>query len=300
MSHNNPAYGDGSARNGDTDPPRPIPPYPVRDPTQFSGDSNSYGQIPPDGGWGGTAPGGYYGGGVPPYPQPPMNTMSVVGFILAFLLAPVGAILSHIARDQIKRSGERGEGLALAGIIIGWTQTAVAVLGLVVFFAVGGFLFSMFTQTISELETEVTASAVPDEDTSEDSTGTSAEPNQTHEASRSNPLGGKPHVVTPDKTDGAVASRDLNAPHCDAVNEVLDNMAGLDSSDQGEMQEIAGSYDRLADVYSDPSATELYREYAGALRDPVGNTDVDFVELSEEAAEQLGQDIVSCDIVQVY
>ncbi|NIH71380.1 DUF4190 domain-containing protein [Auritidibacter ignavus] len=226
--------------------------------------------------------------------------MSIVGFILAFLLAPVGAILSHIARGQIKRSGERGEGLALAGIIIGWTQTAVAVLGLVVFFVVSGFLFSMFTQTISELETEVTASADPDENTSEGSTDTSAEPTQTHEASRPNPLGGKPHVVPPHETDGAVASKDPNAPHCDAVNEVLDNMAGLDSSEQGEMQEIAGSYDRLADGHNDPSATELYRDYARALRDLVGNTDVDFVELGEEAAEQLGQDIVSCDIVQVY
>ncbi|WP_136088594.1 hypothetical protein [Auritidibacter ignavus] len=97
-----------------------------------------------------------------------------------------------------------------------------------------------------------------------------------------------------------MASRDLNAPHCDAVNEVLDNMAGLDSSDQGEMQEIAGSYDLLADVHSDPRVTELYREYAGALRDPLGGTDVDFVELGEDAAEQLGQDIVSCGIVPVF
>lgn len=48
------------------------------------------------------------------------NVLSIVGFVLAFLgwLAVVGLILEIVALGQIKRTGERGHGLAVAGIII--------------------------------------------------------------------------------------------------------------------------------------------------------------------------------------
>jgi len=42
---------------------------------------------------------------------------------------PVGAILGHIARGQIARSGEQGDGIALAAIIIGWIFTGLFVCG---------------------------------------------------------------------------------------------------------------------------------------------------------------------------
>jgi hypothetical protein len=50
------------------------------------------------------------------------------------LLGIPGAILGHVARRRIKLSGANGDGLALAGIIVGWTATAIGVL------AVGGFI----------------------------------------------------------------------------------------------------------------------------------------------------------------
>jgi hypothetical protein len=37
----------------------------------------------------------------------------------------IGAILGHVALGQIKRTGEQGRGLAIAGIIIGWVATAL-------------------------------------------------------------------------------------------------------------------------------------------------------------------------------
>ncbi|GIG58311.1 hypothetical protein Lfu02_26830 [Longispora fulva] len=40
----------------------------------------------------------------------------------------IGAILGHVARKQIRERDEEGDGMALAGIIIGWIGTAIGVL----------------------------------------------------------------------------------------------------------------------------------------------------------------------------
>ena len=48
-------------------------------------------------------------------------------------LATIPAIvLGHMARHQIKRSGEQGAGLALAGLILGWAAVILGILILVV------------------------------------------------------------------------------------------------------------------------------------------------------------------------
>jgi hypothetical protein len=46
------------------------------------------------------------------------------------LVAPVGAILGHVARRRIRATGAGGEGMALAGIIIGWAATALGLLAI--------------------------------------------------------------------------------------------------------------------------------------------------------------------------
>jgi hypothetical protein len=46
---------------------------------------------------------------------------------MAFVFAPVGLVLGIVARKQIRRTGEEGDGLALAGIIIGGIFTAIFV-----------------------------------------------------------------------------------------------------------------------------------------------------------------------------
>lgn len=77
-----------------------------------------YGQPPPYGqppygqpGWG---PPGYGG-----YPQPRgTNGFAIASLICAFLCWPLGLVFGFIARSQIKRTGEGGGGLALAGLII--------------------------------------------------------------------------------------------------------------------------------------------------------------------------------------
>ncbi len=53
---------------------------------------------------------------------------------------PLGTIpaivLGHIARSQIKRTGEQGAGLALAGLVLGWSAVIVGILIVVAFLAV--------------------------------------------------------------------------------------------------------------------------------------------------------------------
>lgn len=82
---------------------------------------------PPAGPFGSPAPGPYL-----PYPVArPTNTMAILALVSSLIVAPLGIIFGHISLSQIKRSGEDGRGLAIAGTVIGYVGTALAVLGLI-------------------------------------------------------------------------------------------------------------------------------------------------------------------------
>ncbi|MFG3709734.1 DUF4190 domain-containing protein [Micromonospora sp. NPDC047730] len=66
--------------------------------------------------------------------------LSLVGFA-SCITAPVGAILGHVAAKQIQQTGEGGEGMAKAAIIIGWILTGLIVLGIL--FYVGIIIFAI-------------------------------------------------------------------------------------------------------------------------------------------------------------
>ncbi len=85
----------------------------------------------------------------PPPPAPPYlppagartNTLSIVALILGILIPIGGIVTGHIALSQIKRTGEAGHGLALAGTIIGYVLTVGYILFwifIVVILAVAG------------------------------------------------------------------------------------------------------------------------------------------------------------------
>ncbi|NEG54511.1 DUF4190 domain-containing protein [Bifidobacterium platyrrhinorum] len=64
-------------------------------------------------------------GYLPPQPQRPANpregkwnVCAILGIIFAFLFSLVGLILSIVGLNQIKRTHEKGRGLAIAGIIV--------------------------------------------------------------------------------------------------------------------------------------------------------------------------------------
>jgi hypothetical protein len=58
---------------------------------------------------------------------PPTNGMAIASLILVFVFFPIGIVLGHVARGQIRRTGEGGKGLATAALIIGYLQVAVMV-----------------------------------------------------------------------------------------------------------------------------------------------------------------------------
>ncbi|QOL33144.1 DUF4190 domain-containing protein [Bifidobacterium eulemuris] len=98
-----PAYGQYAQQNnaGYTYPPQGVPGQ----------------QYPPQGAY-------YYG---QPVPTERWNALSIAGFVLSFLISPVGLILSIVALVQINKSHEKSKGMAIAGIIIGALGTVLAV-----------------------------------------------------------------------------------------------------------------------------------------------------------------------------
>jgi peptidyl-prolyl cis-trans isomerase B (cyclophilin B) len=60
-----------------------------------------------------------------------------VGIFVCIGLALLGAILGYVAMGQIKRTGEQGNGLALAGTIIGAVVAVISIVLLVLAFAFG-------------------------------------------------------------------------------------------------------------------------------------------------------------------
>lgn len=59
------------------------------------------------------------------------NVLSIVAIVLAFVFAPAAIVCGHISLSQIKRTGEQGRGLALAGTILGYVFTILGILAFV-------------------------------------------------------------------------------------------------------------------------------------------------------------------------
>ena len=71
-------------------------------------------------------------------PWAPVNGLAIASLacgVAQFAFGPLATIpaivLGHMARQQIKRSGEQGAGLALAGLILGWAAVILGILLLV-------------------------------------------------------------------------------------------------------------------------------------------------------------------------
>lgn len=84
-----------------------------------------------------------YGGPPPPYGYPAQysygyppprqtNTLAIAALVCAFVFAPLGIVFGHLSLSQIKKSGEEGRGLAIAGLVIGYLVTVLTALIVVV------------------------------------------------------------------------------------------------------------------------------------------------------------------------
>jgi hypothetical protein len=142
-----PAYGPPASQPPTYGQPSPYgqpPPYgqpsPYGQPTPY-GHPSAYGQPPP---YGGSPP---YG--TPPYPGAPYgypppgyqqsrhtNGFAIASMVLGILwLYGVGAILAlifgYVGRKQIRERGDSGNGMAIAGIVLGWIGVAGIILFIV-------------------------------------------------------------------------------------------------------------------------------------------------------------------------
>ncbi|GAA2421476.1 DUF1707 and DUF4190 domain-containing protein [Streptomyces glaucus] len=74
----------------------------------------------------------------PPAPRSPVNGKAVGAAVCGLLCVPTfgltglpAVVLGHVARSEMRHSGESGDGLALTGLVLGWLSTAGWVLVLV-------------------------------------------------------------------------------------------------------------------------------------------------------------------------
>jgi peptidyl-prolyl cis-trans isomerase B (cyclophilin B) len=81
-----------------------------------------------------------YAPSAPYAPGPPTNSLAIISLVLSLVGVSLGGVIcGHIALSQIRRTGEAGHGLALAGVIIGYAFIGIGVLfliGYVVFFLI--------------------------------------------------------------------------------------------------------------------------------------------------------------------
>ncbi|KAA9087103.1 DUF4190 domain-containing protein [Microbacterium radiodurans] len=117
-------------------PPAPpaAPPYASAPPSGYSAPAGGYQPA--------AYPAPAYGGAYGAYQQQKTNVLAIISmiasivgivFILPIIGSIAGVIMGHISLAQIKRTAEKGRGMALAGLIIGYAGLAFAVLGIILF-----------------------------------------------------------------------------------------------------------------------------------------------------------------------
>jgi hypothetical protein len=57
--------------------------------------------------------------------------LGLCAYGLGGVLGIAGAVLGHVARSRIRASGAGGDGLALAGVVVGWIAAAIGILAVV-------------------------------------------------------------------------------------------------------------------------------------------------------------------------
>ncbi|WBU37717.1 DUF4190 domain-containing protein [Homoserinibacter sp. YIM 151385] len=66
------------------------------------------------------------------------NVLAIVSLVLAFVVSLGAVICGHIALGQIKRTGEGGRGLALAGLILGYIGIVGGIIAIIASIALAG------------------------------------------------------------------------------------------------------------------------------------------------------------------
>ncbi len=84
-------------------------------------------------------PYGQNGAYAQPYGQAPAgryNVLAIVSLVSAFFISLVAIITGHIALSQIKKTGEKGRGLAIGGLVLGYLGVVATIIVVIVWFVV--------------------------------------------------------------------------------------------------------------------------------------------------------------------
>ncbi len=71
-----------------------------------------------------------------PAPQQKTNTLAIVSLVLAFVVSLGAVICGHIALNQIKKTGEQGRGLAIAGLVLGYIGLVGGLIWIIAVFSI--------------------------------------------------------------------------------------------------------------------------------------------------------------------
>ena len=88
---------------------------------------------PPAYGAAGDAPAPYTSTGYAnPAGEDKYNVLAIVSLVSAFFVSLAAVICGHIALSQIKKTGEKGRGLAIAGLVLGYAGIILGLIALVI------------------------------------------------------------------------------------------------------------------------------------------------------------------------
>ncbi|MBP3087892.1 DUF4190 domain-containing protein [Corynebacterium sp. sy017] len=182
------------------------------------------------------------------YPQQSeTNTMSVIGFLVSLFMPVLGLILSIIGLVQIKRSGERGRGFAIAGIIISglWCVFVIA------FLALGGLALLSNKDATSYADSPANSQNYDysDEQSSILTTTPAAPVDSVSSAGRAE--------NAPERGDGTDLARYAGAAEPEACVYLL-----------GGSQQRESSVPQLAPLLRDPEKRQIAQGYSDMLQDP--------------------------------
>ena len=97
-------------------------------PDPFGGPPSTHGYGPPP-----VTQGFSPGQGFPPpsgTPSGEVNTLATLSIVFAFVFAPAGAALGHVALSQIKQRGQRGRERAIVGLTLSYVIIVLAIIAL--------------------------------------------------------------------------------------------------------------------------------------------------------------------------
>ena len=183
------------------------------------------------------SPQGPYGNPNQHVPEPKYNLFSLISFISAFFMSVLAVVMGHMALSEIRKTGERGRGLALAGLILGYLGT-LAGLGFIILMIVAAMASP--TSEFSVFDSKAQSGITPPQPQSQETA----------------------------ETEQLLPSEETVSAHFCNVLASLNANTGESTDTAQTPDELLNSYRRLGEV---PSPNQqVYAEFYAFVSDPQG------------------------------